>query len=527
MQLLRVNTPLRQMPCAPPAQSRARRGRALRVSAAAPSWSIRQVTDSIQSGERTAVEVLDTYLQHIANTEPTVRAFLAHDEEGARAAAANVDAARAAGHKLGLLAGVPIAVKDNIVQKGSPTTCGSRILEGYQPPYDATCVSHLRQAGAVLVGKTNMDEFGMGSTTEGSAYQVTTNPWDASRVPGGSSGGSAAAVAAGQCVAALGSDTGGSIRQPASYCGVVGLKPTYGRVSRYGLVAYSSSLDCIGPLAHSVYDAACVLQTIASLDANDATASSAPVDDYLAALLPAEQLASQPLAGKTLGLVAQTMGDGVDASVKDAVRAACAHMESLGATVVEVSLPSFHLGLPAYYVIASAEASSNLSRYDGVRYGTRAPAASDLAEMYTATRQAGFGDEVKRRILMGTYTLSAGYYDAYYTRAQQVRTLVRDEMNAALLKVDALVSPAAPTPAYPLGATLDDPLAMYAGDLMTINVNLAGLPAIVVPCGVSDATDYTGLPIGLQLVGGSFKEAALLSLAHVYETTAPAVTRPQ
>jgi aspartyl-tRNA(Asn)/glutamyl-tRNA(Gln) amidotransferase subunit A len=427
--------------------------------------SIREITDAIKKGERSALEVTEEFIAHIESTESTVNSFLYTDFEGARAAAKAVDAAKADGATLGPLAGVPLALKDNIVAKGSPTTCGSNILDGYQN-YDATATSLVKTAGAVVLGKTNMDEFGMGSTTETSAYQITTNPSDPTRVPGGSSGGSAAAVAASECVAALGTDTGGSIRQPASFCGIVGLKPTYGRVSRYGLVAYSSSLDVIGPMARSVEDVAHVLQAIAGLkpteqptpqdtlatsgyttllvtfghatllvtktearnerlvactghDARDATSALAPVDDYTSGLLHLDHLASKPLAGKRFGVVVETMGQGVETSVRESIHAACKHYESLGAEIVEISLPTFKYGLPAYYVIAPSEASSNLSRYDGVRYGKRSD-AGELAQMYKSTRQVGFGSEVKKRILLGTYTLSAGYYDAYYKKAQQV-----------------------------------------------------------------------------------------------------------
>jgi len=497
-------------------------GRRVRVVKAASTVakttsSIREITDAIKKGERSALEVTEEFIAHIESTESTVNSFLYTDFEGARAAAKAVDAAKADGATLGPLAGVPLALKDNIVAKGSPTTCGSNILDGYQN-YDATATSLVKTAGAVVLGKTNMDEFGMGSTTETSAYQITTNPSDPTRVPGGSSGGSAAAVAASECVAALGTDTGGSIRQPASFCGIVGLKPTYGRVSRYGLVAYSSSLDVIGPMARSVEDVAHVLQAIAGHDARDATSALAPVDDYTSGLLHLDHLASQPLAGKRLGVVVETMGEGVETSVRESIHAACKHYESLGAEIVEISLPTFKYGLPAYYVIAPSEASSNLSRYDGVRYGKRSD-AGELAQMYKSTRQVGFGSEVKKRILLGTYTLSAGYYDAYYKKAQQVRALVTNEMNAALLHVDALVTPAAPTPAYSIGSKIKDPMAMYAGDLMTVNVNLAGLPALVMPCGVSTSPEYANLPIGIQLVGKSFSEAQLLQLAHAYEVT--------
>jgi aspartyl-tRNA(Asn)/glutamyl-tRNA(Gln) amidotransferase subunit A len=381
-------------------------------------------------------------------------------------------------------------------------------------------VRRLRAAGAVVIGKTNMDEFGMGSTTENSGFRPTANPWDTARIPGGSSGGSAAAVAANQCAAALGSDTGGSIRQPAHCCGVVGVKPTYGLVSRSGLIAYASSLDVVGPLARCVHDAAALLAAIAGPDGGDATCSRRPAEDYTAGLLPADRLPSRPLAGRRLALIRECSGGGVDAGVAAAVAAAAAHLESLGAVVEEVSLPTFAAGLPAYYVIALSEASSNLSRYDGVRYGARAAGAPELRAMYDATRGRGLGAEVKRRILMGSYALSAGYYDAYYRRAQQVRTLVGREMGAALGRYDALLCPAAPTPAYRLGAKAADPLAMYAGDVMTVNLNLSGLPAVTLPCGFAAEGGSGPLPVGLQMVGRAFGEAALLELAHAFEQTA-------
>jgi len=463
------------------------------------------------------VELTRACLARLEATEPAVRAYISVSGDAALEAAAAVDAARARGEALGPLAGVPLAVKDNLCATGGPTTAGSRILSSYEPPYDATAVARLRQAGAVVVGKTNMDEFGMGSTTEGSAFHATANPFDATRVPGGSSGGSAASVAARSCAGALGSDTGGSIRQPASFCGVVGVKPTYGRVSRHGLVAYASSLDTVGPIAQTVRDAALLLGAVAGADPMDATCSAAPVPAYAAALQPAEAMGSQPLAGLTLGLLDASDGPGVSPGVAAAVAAAAAHLESLGAAVERVSLPSFELGLPAYYVLAPCEASSNLSRYDGVRYGARAEDADDLGSMYRSTRQRGLGAEVKRRILVGTYALSAGYYDAYYKRAQQVRTLVKQELGGALGKCDALLLPAAPTAAYGMGDKDGDPLAMYTGDLFTVNVNLAGLPAVSVPCG-----EDGGMPVGLQLVGREMGEEALLRLAHAYEQTASA-----
>ncbi|KAK9822511.1 hypothetical protein WJX81_008348 [Elliptochloris bilobata] len=414
-----------------------------------------------------------------------------------------------------------MGIKDTLCTAGLATTAGASALRGYVPPYDAAAVARLRRAGALVLGKCNCDAFAMGSTTEASDYQVTRNPWDPRCVPGGSSGGSAAAVAAGQCVAALGSDTGGSIRQPAHFCGVVGIKPTYGRVSRAGLVAYGSSLDCVGPLARSVEDAALVLSAISGADEADATSARQPAPDFAAGLQPVRELSDRPLAGRRLAVVAETRGAGVAPGVSGAVDRALAHLESLGAEVGEVSLPTFQVGLPAYYVIATSEASANLARFDGVRYGPRHE-AGDLRAMYAGTRHAGLGPEVKRRVLMGTYALSAGYYDAYYKRAQQVRTLVQRELNAALDEWDLLLSPAAPTTAYRIGQVCDDPLEMYQGDLMTVNLNLAGLPAITVPCGFEEPRDdgAARLPVGLQIIGRAFGEADMIGVAHVFEQTA-------
>ncbi|KAI8472916.1 MAG: glutamyl tRNA amidotransferase, subunit A [Monoraphidium minutum] len=490
-----------------------------RMATRAAHSVVRELQQQVAGRQRSAVEVTQEYLRQLRSVEDTLGAFITVDDEHALAQARAIDAKLAAGEAAGPLAGVPIAVKDNICTRGLRTTAGSRVLEGYVPPFDATAAARLRAAGAVLIGKTNMDEFGMGSSTENSGYKPTRNPWDASRVPGGSSGGSAAAVAAGQAAAALGSDTGGSIRQPAHFCGVVGLKPSYGRVSRYGLIAYASSLDVVGPLAASVEDAALVLSAIAGHDPRDSTSAAEPVPDFAAGLVAAEALGDRPLAGKRVGVIAQTSGAGVGAGVAAAVGAAVAHLQALGAEVEEVSLPSFDAGLPAYYVLALSEASSNLARYDGVRYGLRAPEAAGLGELYAATRGAGLGAEVKRRILMGSYALSAGYYDAYYKRAQQVRALVQREMGAALSRCDLLVCPAAPTPAYRLGEKSSDPLEMYKGDLMTVNLNLSGLPAVVVPCGFVDSEDGARLPVGLQMVGRMFGEAELLAAAHAFEQT--------
>ncbi|KAI3434564.1 hypothetical protein D9Q98_002637 [Chlorella vulgaris] len=479
--------------------------------------------DQVARRGTSATELTTAYLRQLHSAETQLQCFLAVDDEYALRQAALIDSRLAQGEDVGPLAGVPIAVKDNLCTQGLQTTAGSRGLHGFVPTYDATAVARLRAAGAVVLGKTNMDEFGMGSSCENSGYQPTFNPWDTKHVPGGSSGGSAAAVAAKQCIAALGSDTGGSIRQPASFCGVVGVKPTYGRVSRNGLVAYASSLDCVGPIAQSVADAAAVLTVIAGSDLADATCSQKPVEDYTAGLLPLDNLSSKPLAFKRLALIQEACGEGVDAGVTAALAGAVRHLQELGAEVEQVSLPSFAAGLPAYYVIALSEASSNLSRYDGVRFGQRG-AANELKNMYASSRHSGLGSEVARRILMGTYALSAGYYDAYYKRAQQVRTLVRREMNMALGRFDALLCPAAPTTAYRVGEKLCDPLSMYKGDLMTVNLNLAGLPAVCLPCGFSGQAAGNALPVGMQLIGRAFGEADLLKLAHIYEQTSGVVT---
>lgn len=483
-----------------------------------PVSVIRKLRESLVSGERSAVEITEAYLAKLREREPHIRSFL-HVSEKALQDAQELDKRIAAGEQLGLLAGVPLGVKDNLCTRDMPSTAGSQILRGYCPPFDATAVAKLRSQGAILVGKTNMDEFGMGGSTESSAYQVTSNPWDLSRVPGGSSGGSAAAVAAGQCAGALGSDTGGSIRQPASFCGVVGLKPSYGRVSRFGLMAYASSLDVVGCFGNSVMDAAILLEAIAGADKNDSTCSPQDVPDYTTNLLPVDGFDSKPLAGLKIGIISETVGDGVDGDVLLAVRQAVAHLESLGASIREVAMPNFSQGLPAYYVLATAEASSNLARYDGVRYGPRAN-GDEVMSMYGNSRGQGFGPEVKRRILMGTYALSAGYYDAFYKKAQQVRTVIQQDFKSALQQVDLLISPVAPSAAYKIGEKVNDTLSMYVGDLMTVNVNLAGLPALVVPCGLAKGGSC-GLPVGLQMIGPAFKEESLLRLGHVFEQTLP------
>ncbi|MDX1978046.1 MAG: Asp-tRNA(Asn)/Glu-tRNA(Gln) amidotransferase subunit GatA [Pseudanabaenaceae cyanobacterium bins.68] len=473
--------------------------------------SIHQIHTALTSRDRSALEITHAYLERAQSLEPKLRSFLSFTADRAIAQAQQVDRKIAQGERLTWLEGVPIAIKDNMCTQGIPTTCGSKILANWQPPYDATVVSKLASQGAVMIGKTNMDEFAMGSSTENSAYQVTANPWDLGCVPGGSSGGSAAAVAADQCVVATGSDTGGSIRQPAAFCGVVGLKPTYGLVSRFGLVAYASSLDQIGTFSRSVMDTAILLGAIAGHDPKDSTSLAVEIPDYAGLLTPE---LGQSLKGTKIGVITETMGAGLDPEVQAAVLAAISHLQSMGAEIQEISCPKFGYGLATYYIIAPSEASANLARYDGVKYGVRAP-ANNLLEMYAQTREAGFGAEVKRRIAIGTYVLSAGYYDAYYLKAQKVRTLIKQDFDRAFDQVDLLISPTAPTTAFKAGSKTDDPLSMYLSDLMTIPVNLAGLPALSLPCGFSSA----GLPIGLQLIGNALGEVKLLQTAYAYEQT--------
>jgi aspartyl-tRNA(Asn)/glutamyl-tRNA(Gln) amidotransferase subunit A len=473
--------------------------------------SIRKLHEKLVKKELSAVEITQAALDRITAVDGKVQSFLHVTAEKALEQARAVDAKIAAGDAIGLLAGIPIGIKDNMCTKGIPTTCASRILENFVPPYESTVTQKLFDAGGVMVGKTNLDEFAMGGSTETSAYKQTANPWDLSRVPGGSSGGSAAAVAAGECVVSLGSDTGGSIRQPASFCGVVGIKPTYGLVSRYGLVAFASSLDQIGPFSRSVEDAAILLNGIAGYDAKDSTSLKVEIPDYTANLRPDFFKSS----GKKIriGIIKETFGEGLDTQVEQAVNNAIAQLKDLGAEVVEISCPRFRYGLPSYYIIAPSEASANLARYDGVKYGLRAEDADNLLSMYNRTRASGFGAEVKRRIMIGTYALSAGYYDAYYLKAQKVRTLIKQDFEKAFAEVDVLVSPVAPTTAFKSGAKTTDPLSMYLIDLMTIPVNLAGLPGISVPCGFDDA----GMPIGLQLIGNVLQEEKLFQVAYAYE----------
>ncbi|MFQ3618493.1 MAG: Asp-tRNA(Asn)/Glu-tRNA(Gln) amidotransferase subunit GatA [Cyanobacteriota bacterium] len=471
--------------------------------------SICELHQQLVRKERSAVEIATEALERVQALEPKLHSFISVTADRAIAQAQQVDAKIAAGEEIGPLAGIPIGIKDNLCTKGIRTTCGSRILENFVPPYESTVTQRLFDAGAVMVGKTNMDEFAMGSSTETSAYQVTANPWDLQRVPGGSSGGSAAAVAAGQCVVALGSDTGGSIRQPASLCGVVGMKPTYGLVSRYGLVAYASSLDQIGPFARTVEDAAILLRAIAGYDPQDSTSLKVEIPDYAAALKPD----FKPRGKLRIGVIQETFGEGLDSVVEAAVTKAVETLQELGAEIQVINCPQFRYGLPTYYIIAPSEASANLARYDGVKYGFRAEDPENLLDMYAKTRAQGFGAEVKRRIMIGTYALSAGYYDAYYLKAQKVRTLIKQDFEQAFQKVDVLVCPTSPTTAFKAGEKTDDPLSMYLSDLMTIPVNLAGLPALSLPCGF----DEQGLPIGLQMIGNVLREDMLLSVAHAYE----------
>ena len=467
--------------------------------------SLRDAAARVRRRETSSVELVRAALDRIAAVEPAVGAFLSVTEAEALAAAAAIDRRIAAGEDPGPLAGVPVGIKDIICTAGIRTTAGSRILERFVPAYDATVTARLKRAGAVIVGKLNCDEFAMGSSTENSALGTTRNPWDGNRVPGGSSGGSGAAVAAGECHAALGTDTGGSVRLPAAFCGVVGLKPTYGRVSRYGVIAYASSLDQVGPLARDVADTALMLEAIAGHDPADSTASPRPVPSYLAAL-------EQGVRGLRLGLPREYFVEGMQPEVEAGVRAAVRELERLGAIVEPVSLPHTEYAIATYYLIATAEASSNLARYDGIRYGLRVPADS-LGAMYEASRAAGFGTEVKRRIMLGTYALSAGYYDAYYLKAQQVRTLIRRDFEQVFQRCEALVTPVAPTTAFRLGEKIADPLTMYLSDIFTISVNLAGLPGLALPCGF----DASGLPIGLQVIGRPFDEETVLRVGAAYE----------
>ena len=460
---------------------------------------------AVQERQTSATELAESFYTKISSDDPRIGAYLTLSKDRALEQAARMDALVAKGEMLPPLGGVPVGIKDVLVTRGLRTTAGSKILEDYIPPNDCTAVARLEAAGAVILGKLNCDEFAMGSSNENSAYKPVRNPRDLERVPGGSSGGSAAAVAAGMAVATLGSDTGGSIRQPASFCGVVGLKPTYGRVSRYGLIAFASSLDHIGPFANTATDTALVLRTMAGRDPMDSTSADVPVPDYVAEL-------EKGVRGLRIGVAKEYFAEGLDGEVRASVEAAIQKLASLGCEVVPVSLPHTEYATPAYYIVATAEASANLARFDGVRYGLRSKESRTLSDMYRKTRDEGFGPEVKRRIMLGTYALSTGYYDAYYLKAQRVRTLLTRDFENAFQKVDAIVTPTSPTAAFKLGEKSDDPLAMYLADIYTVTANLAGIPGISVPCGDTKS----GLPIGLQILGRHFDEATILRLAHAY-----------
>ena len=464
----------------------------------------------LKSGEVSSKELVQEKINRINELDPTLNSFLIVNTELALSKAEHIDKQIASGDHLPPLSGIPIAIKDNLCTKGIKTTCASKILDNFVPPYESTVTKKLLNAGAIMIGKTNMDEFAMGSSTETSAFGPTLNPWNITKVPGGSSGGSAASVAAGLCYGSLGSDTGGSIRQPASFCGVVGMKPTYGRVSRWGLIAFASSLDQVGPFANNVSDAAEILQVISGKDELDSTTVDIPVPNYLETL-------SKSIKGMKIGLIDNCFDhEGLATDVKESVLSSASLLENLGAEIVNISCPRFNDGIATYYVIAPSEASANLARYDGVKYGFRAEDEQSLIEMTSKSRALGFGSEVKRRILIGTYALSAGYVDAYYKKAQQVRTLIRRDFDDAFKKVDVLLAPTAPTTAFGSGDNIDNPMAMYLSDLLTIPANLAGLPAISLPCGF----DKSGLPIGLQLIGNVFEEGKLLQVANEFEKAA-------
>jgi aspartyl-tRNA(Asn)/glutamyl-tRNA(Gln) amidotransferase subunit A len=471
--------------------------------------TIQTLHEQLQTHQTTSRALTRLVLDRIKSVEPKVHAYRTVTPEAAMIQAEAADQWLQSGRPVHPLTGIPIALKDNLCTRGIRTTCSSKILENFVPPYDATVVGRLKAAGAVLIGKTNMDEFAMGSSTENSAFGLTANPWDLTRIPGGSSGGSAAAVAADACLAALGSDTGGSIRQPAAMCGVVGMKPTYGRVSRYGLVAFASSLDQIGPVTKDVTDCALMMNAIAGHDPHDSTSAEIAVPDYTRAL-------DRNLEGLRIGIPKEYFIDGTDPEVLHSVREAIHTLERLGAKTHEVFLPHTQYAVATYYILATAEASSNLARYDGVKYGHRAKPTRDLLEMYMKTRQEGFGPEVKRRIMLGTYALSSGYYDAYYRKAQCVRTLIKSDFDQAFKQVDVIFSPTAPTAAFKIGEKTQDPLQMYLSDIFTISVNIAGIPALSMPCGYTRA----GLPIGLQIMGRPFGEETVLRAAYAYEQAA-------
>jgi len=476
---------------------------------------VAETAQAIASGEVKALAVVDRFLERIRAHDKDIGSYLHLSAEAARSAASAIDYMRESGATLPPLAGVPISLKDVIVTNGTPTTAASKILEGWIPPYDAHVVEQLRLAGAVLLGKVNCDEFAMGSSNERSAYHPTKNPWDLERVPGGSSGGSAASVAAGFCAASLGTDTGGSIRQPAAFCGVTGIKPTYGRVSRYGIVAFASSLDQVGPIARSVKDCALLLETICGFDDRDSTSLEVPVPKFSDALVG-------DVNGLRVGLPKEYFGEGIDADVRAAVDTSVAALKDRGATIVDVSLPHTHLALAAYYIVAPAEASSNLSRYDGIRFGRAASGVKDLMDLYMRSRGEGFGPEVKRRIMLGTYALRSGYYDAFYKKAQQVRALIKRDFDEAFTQCDLIATPVTPTAAYKIGSK-STPIDMYLGDIFTLSCNLAGLPGMSVPCGFTSE----GLPVGTQLLGKPLDEATLLRAGHVIEQAVGITTRPK
>ena len=470
--------------------------------------TIHELQEKIKAGETTSTEIVQAVFRRIDAVEKDVHAYILLTREKALEGAAHADEEIKKGN-IKTLTGIPIALKDLLCTKGVTTTCASHILHNYVPPYDATVVEKLRDAGAVFTGKTNMDEFAMGSSTETSYFGITKNPWDLERIPGGSSGGSAAAVVADECIAAIGSDTGGSIRQPAALCGVVGMKPTYGRVSRYGLVAFASSLDQIGPFTKDVEDCAIMMNILAGYDPRESTSVPVDVPDY-------RQFLSRGIGGWKVGIPKEYFIEGIDAEVKDAIQQTIKVIEGLGAKCIEVSLPHTEYCLAVYYIIAPAEASSNLARYDGVKYGFRSLDGRDLMEMYKKSRSAGFGAEVKRRIMLGTYVLSSGYYDAYYKKASQVRALIKQDFDEAFKQCDVLLTPTTPTPAFKIGEKTDDPLQMYLSDIFTISTNLAGIPGMVVPCGFTRA----GLPVGVQFLAGHFEEGKLIQIAAAYEKNA-------
>jgi aspartyl-tRNA(Asn)/glutamyl-tRNA(Gln) amidotransferase subunit A len=471
------------------------------------AYTIRELHQKLRDAQVTSRQITESVLSRIEEIEPTIHSYILVMKEEALAQADEVDEKLRKGDiEITYLTGIPIAIKDVLCTKGITTTCGSQILKNFVPPYDATVVHKLKHHHPVFIGKANMDEFAMGSSTENSSFGATRNPWDIERVPGGSSGGAAAAVAAGEAIAAIGSDTGGSIRQPAAFCSVTGLKPTYGRVSRYGLVAFASSLDQVGPIGRDVFDTAILLQAISGHDPKDSTSVDVPVPDYTKALIP-------DLQGMTIGIPKEYFVEGIHPEVEQAVRQAIRTLEQLGACCQEVSLPHTEYGVTTYYIIAPSEASSNLARYDGVKYGYRTEEYSDLMEMYTKTRAEGFGSEVIRRIMLGTYALSSGYYDAYYLKAQKVRTLVRRDFEKAFKDVDVIAAPVTPTPPFKIGENVDDPLAMYLGDVFTVPINLAGVAGISIPCGFTK----NGLPIGLQIIGGHFQEEKVLRTGYAFQ----------